>query len=267
MFLVVAAPARAGATKVTWPVFIQLKAAPHTTNHVKVIYYLRKGRTPDDGVFIHLVSDTAGMTTRVTEPPTCYPVGRGDPSQIALAGKAVVCPDGSAVGDFPPGLGEDFRAFLGDRDDSFDAQHSLGSFEVHAGSGKDRLYGNDQAAIEVDFDTNTVCGSFTEDELYGDSGNDRLYGRRGPDLLSGGSGNDRLYGGRAAIRHEMPGGRFYPGFASASGDNLRGGSGDDVLHADNHARDTWIDCGPGRDTAYVDKRDPKTKHCEKVKRR
>ncbi|MDQ3723238.1 MAG: hypothetical protein M3376_09280, partial [Actinomycetota bacterium] len=63
--------------------------------------------------------------------------------------------------------------------------------------------------------------------------------------LDGGAGNDRLTGG------------FDP-------DILRGGRGRDRLVAVDGARDI-LDCGPGRDTAIVDRKD-RVRNCERVER-
>lgn len=81
--------------------------------------------------------------------------------------------------------------------------------------------------------------------LYGQDGNDRLYGGPHDDVLDGGKGNDLLVAG---------GGH----------NQLSGGAGNDTIYATNHHRDT-IDCGPGRDTAYVDRKD-KVINCEHVQR-
>ena len=260
-----AAPAHAAPTKVSWPVFIKVQAAPHTKNDIRMSYDLVKDA--NGGSWVHGVYDSAGITTRVTEPPSCYPYARFFPGNSGLQGKVVICPDGSAVDEFPPGQGEDFRILLGDEADRFTADKSIGSFEVHAGSGNDRAYGNNEPTVEVDFEAGTGCGYFTEDELYGDRGNDRLYGRLGPDLLSGGPGNDYLRGGKEADPDLIPGSGYCPGFSSGRDDNLRGGSGNDVLWAADGDRDLLIDCGPGsRDKAVLDRQDPKPRGCETVKR-
>ncbi len=91
-----------------------------------------------------------------------------------------------------------------------------------------------------------LTGTAFNDVLIGLSGNDILKGLGGNDILKGGPGNDVLYGG--------------PGR-----DTLLGGAGQDTIRAQDHQRDT-IDCGPGRDTAYVDKVD-KVVNCEAVHRR
>jgi RTX calcium-binding nonapeptide repeat (4 copies) len=265
-----AAPAHAGPTKVSWPVFISVKAAPHTKNVIRPHY--GQVDPKDSGAWAHIIFDSAGITTRVTEPPSCYPIERLGPAPLGWGGKAVFCPDGSVV-DFGPGQGEDFRVSLGDRADWFDARedddpddisgitniHGAGSWEVHGGSGNDRLYGSNYATPVFDFDTGSVYYYFTEDELDGDRGNDRLYGDLGPDHLEGGPGNDRLNGGAKGEGDAHDTGRD---------DSLRGGSGNDVLWAADKDRDLLIDCGPGRhDKAFIDRQDPKPKRCETVVKR
>jgi len=94
---------------------------------------------------------------------------------------------------------------------------------------------------------NTVRGTGKKDKLRGTPGDDCLQGRGGPDKVSGLAGNDALRGGRGR-------------------DRLRGGEGRDVIRAARGSRDR-IDCGPGRDTAYVDASKDRWRHCEKVRRR
>jgi Ca2+-binding RTX toxin-like protein len=72
-----------------------------------------------------------------------------------------------------------------------------------------------------------------------------LEGRGGDDVLRGLGGNDRLVGGSGR-------------------DRLFGGAGNDRLLAHDSQRDV-VDCGPGRDTAIVDRKDVVT-GCEKVAR-
>jgi Ca2+-binding RTX toxin-like protein len=65
-------------------------------------------------------------------------------------------------------------------------------------------------------------------------------------VLFGGIGNDVLYGG-------------------AGSDRLYGGPGNDTLRARDGQRDV-VDCGPGRDIAYVDRID-RVSACERIVRR
>jgi Ca2+-binding RTX toxin-like protein len=89
-------------------------------------------------------------------------------------------------------------------------------------------------------------GTAGKDSYCGLTGSDRIFGRKGNDLLSGGPGDDRLDGG--------------PGR-----DLIYGGGENDVIVARDGKRDI-IDCGTGRDTAYVDRQDDLTS-CERVLRR
>ena len=81
--------------------------------------------------------------------------------------------------------------------------------------------------------------------LSGGPGNDRISGGPGNDRISGGPGNDRISGG--------PGNDF-----------ISGGPGNDTIHARDGHRDV-VDCGPGRDVAFVDPVDL-VRGCERVVR-
>ena len=98
----------------------------------------------------------------------------------------------------------------------------------------------------------TVSGTAGADSLTGTAGHDLLYGRGGNDRLDGGRGNDVLYGG--AGNDVLTGG--------AGRDRLYGGPGNDTLRAQDGFRDT-VDCGPGRDIAWVDRVD-RVSGCERV---
>jgi hypothetical protein len=89
----------------------------------------------------------------------------------------------------------------------------------------------------------TVLGTSGPDVLRGTKHPDKLYGRAGNDRLFGLQANDLLVGGPGA-------------------DVLVGGSGDDRLITRDGARDT-LRCGPGLDTAIIDRRD-RVISCEKV---
>jgi Ca2+-binding RTX toxin-like protein len=82
-----------------------------------------------------------------------------------------------------------------------------------------------------------------DDNASGGAGNDTLLGGPGNDTLTGGPGSDRLVGG--------------PGV-----DSLDGGTGDDTIDARDGTREVVV-CGPGRDTARVDRRD-RAVGCERV---
>jgi Ca2+-binding RTX toxin-like protein len=98
-----------------------------------------------------------------------------------------------------------------------------------------------------------------DDCLIGGPGNDRLNGGTGADKLTGGSGRDRLSGGAGNDR--LSGGSGNDVLVGGAGRNTySGGAGNDTIKAKNGQVDK-IDCGKGRDVAFVDRRD-KVKHCE-----
>ncbi len=80
-----------------------------------------------------------------------------------------------------------------------------------------------------------IRGLAGSDCLIGDGGSDRLLGGEGSDRLTGGAGADELAGGRGVNRYDA-------------------GSGNDIVRAANGRREL-VSCGPGRDRAWVDRRD------------
>jgi Ca2+-binding RTX toxin-like protein len=115
--------------------------------------------------------------------------------------------------------------------------NDYGITNVNGGVGADRL-----------------IGTLANDNLYGGVGADFLDGGRGQDVLSGGAGNDRLVSKKD----------------HSNQDTVSGDAGNDVIDT----RDTAVrggvkdivDCGAGRDSATVDKKDV-VKNCEHVTRR
>jgi hypothetical protein len=103
---------------------------------------------------------------------------------------------------------------------------------------------------------NMLRGTRFVDRLFGLAGSDRLFGLAGADTIDGGGGNDRLFGG--------PGGDRLVGRAGA--DLLDGGTGNDLVLARDRTRDV-VRCGPGRDSARVDRSDRVAGDCELVQRR
>jgi hypothetical protein len=91
-----------------------------------------------------------------------------------------------------------------------------------------------------------ISGDVGDDEIFGGGGGDGLVGGSGKDLIDGGDGNDELIGG-------------------PDKDRLIGGAGDDRIEARDGERDV-VKCGPGKDVAFVDKKD-EVKGCEKVRRK
>jgi Ca2+-binding RTX toxin-like protein len=122
----------------------------------------------------------------------------------------------------------------------------------------------------------TVFGNVWNDKLFGDAGNDSLYGVRGNDTLDGGAGNDLLSGDQIRFNYDklgFPAGRDVLR-GGAGNDRLAGGPGadsyfggagsDQIVDVTDNVRDI-VDCGPGRDTAWISRNDVAI-GCEKVLR-
>ena len=111
--------------------------------------------------------------------------------------------------------------------------------------------------------SNTLRGSSGSDRIVGLQGADRLFGRGGSDCLFGGLGNDRLEGG--AGDDQLEGGPGNDVLVGGVGrDTLSGGAGRDLVRARDGVRET-VRCGPGRDTAIIDRSD-RVSGCEVVRR-
>jgi hypothetical protein len=106
---------------------------------------------------------------------------------------------------------------------------------VFGGPGDDELRGFGDGTL--------IVGGPGDDKHLASFGDQIIQGGPGDDLISGGPGDDRAEGG--------------PGR-----DSLAGGYGDDTVWSFDPNRDT-VDCGPGRDRAYVSRNDRVT-GCEIV---
>jgi Ca2+-binding RTX toxin-like protein len=94
-----------------------------------------------------------------------------------------------------------------------------------------------------------MLGTRSEDNIQSRGGEDQIYGGRAGDLAVGGTGNDVVNGMKGR-------------------DRLAGGYGNDVIHTGglDGARDA-VNCGPGRDTVYRERRlDTVSDDCEEVRR-
>jgi Ca2+-binding RTX toxin-like protein len=87
-----------------------------------------------------------------------------------------------------------------------------------------------------------LIGTDRHDEIDGRGGSDVVRGRRGADALKGGAGRDRVAGGK--------------GF-----DHIYGGGGPDTIRVRDERPDT-IECGGGRDVAWVDRIEDGVYDCE-----
>jgi Ca2+-binding RTX toxin-like protein len=160
----------------------------------------------------------------------------------------------------------------------------------HLGDGTDRIgiSGRSGAQLVVDggpgdddLNGDRVDGGSGNDTLRGDSGvqsfnggpgRDQLLGQGGRDRLSGGSGDDSIQGqGRLSGGSGRDDIDTRPnGVSRKITSRLFGGSGSDIFHTGNHAKDI-VDCGKGKDfvsTGRVDggsdrKRDRFKRSCER----
>jgi ABC-2 type transport system ATP-binding protein len=97
--------------------------------------------------------------------------------------------------------------------------------------------------------------SACSNRIRGNKKRNKLRGTPEPDLIKGKRGNDRLkgLGGADCL------------LAGKGKDKLAGGEGDDVLRARGGGRDK-LNCGPGRDTAYLTRKQDKVSGCEVLRR-
>jgi Ca2+-binding RTX toxin-like protein len=99
-----------------------------------------------------------------------------------------------------------------------------------------------------------IVGTNGPDRLIGTSRHDVIDGRGGADLIRGRGGSDVLKGGTG--RDEIAGGEKF--------DRLLGGPGDDTIRARDRHADT-IECGAGRDVAWVDRIEDGVYDCKVVR--
>jgi hypothetical protein len=108
-----------------------------------------------------------------------------------------------------------------------------------------------------------LSGGRGNDCLDAGSGDDNLDGKIGKDKVDGGPGNDLVIGGKGNDKLRGRGGTDL--LSDGLGHNVfNAGGGADVVSARNSEPDK-INCGPGKDHAYVDAHD-KVRACETVVR-
>ena len=196
----------------------------------------------------------ADYTARYLTDPTddLRPNVRG----TALADTLVAVPAGQSANVrtlTPAGSPDGASVFnAGEGDDVIDG--SAGDDTVLGGDGDDTIRGGDgdDVSLEGENGEDSIWGGPGDDVLFGRTGDDVLFGEDGNDYVEGGRGDDRLSGGAGDDRL----------FGGIGRDRLRGGDGNDELSAYDGSADI-VDCGPGDDTAEVDRRD-KVIGCEHV---
>jgi hypothetical protein len=150
---------------------------------------------------------------------------------------------------------------------ALDQRDGARTIDLPGKSGAPGSDGTDIGSVEV-----VVCGNHSAALAQGSQASDELDGTDGPDLLIGGDGNDRLRGGAKGDCLAGGGGNDT---ASGNGgkdelrggpgrDTLRGNAGKDRLLAEGQGGDR-VNCGSGKDVAFVDSKDQVAANCEKVK--
>jgi len=122
---------------------------------------------------------------------------------------------------------------------------------IEGGEGNDRLFGESGSErIRGGPGDDLIDGGRAGDRLEGDEGEDRILGGPGNDHLYGRDDNDHLDGGPGA--DELDGENGNDVLVGGSGpDDFEGGPGDDSIRAADDSADR-VDCGPGKDTVYVE---------------
>jgi Ca2+-binding RTX toxin-like protein len=106
------------------------------------------------------------------------------------------------------------------------------------------------------------------DRISAGAGNDIVYGGRQGNRIDGGAGNDYLQGGPSGNRILGGSGDDHVYLRGTGRNEVRGGSGNDLIDAYALHSDITIDCGPGGDTVNIGfNRHVRLRNCETVNRR
>jgi Ca2+-binding RTX toxin-like protein len=108
-----------------------------------------------------------------------------------------------------------------------------------------------------------IDGDRGDDVIYGLAGNDRLFGGDGTNRVFGGDGNDFIKGRTG--NEMLDGGAGNDSITGHYGrDRIYGGPGDDNINAGDGTPD-FVDCGPGNDRVYADRKKDRLRGCEHVR--
>ncbi len=131
-----------------------------------------------------------------------------------------------------------------------DTINGMAGFDViRSGDGNDTAYGGDGH----DF----MRGGQGDDTQYGGPKGDIIFAERGVDVTYGGDGNDDLWAmAHADVERK----------AGEPADTLYGENGNDRFHVRDGEADT-VNCGPGFDKVFADRKDNVTADCEVVYRK
>jgi RTX calcium-binding nonapeptide repeat (4 copies) len=100
-----------------------------------------------------------------------------------------------------------------------------------------------------------------DDRISGGAGSDRIEGNGGNDVIAAGAGDNAVFGGSGNDTITAGAGRDLI-VGGPGRDTIAAGAGNDRIEARDGFRDV-IDCGPGTDTAEVDRLDV-VRNCEHV---
>ncbi len=109
---------------------------------------------------------------------------------------------------------------------------------------------------------NPCLGTSGPDRLKGTDAKNEIHGFPGPDYVAGKQRADELYGGPGQDEVRAGNGRDRV-FGRLGRDALYGGGGNDTMNSHDGYKDD-VNCGPGTDTANVDRRDRVNEDCENV---
>jgi Ca2+-binding RTX toxin-like protein len=107
---------------------------------------------------------------------------------------------------------------------------------------------------------NRIIGNAKPNHLVGTSAADFISGKGAFDRIAGKGGDDTLLGGPGGAK--MVGGPGRDEFNAINGEPV-GGQGRNVIKARDGTPDV-INCGPGKDVAYVDRVEDGVFNCERV---
>jgi Ca2+-binding RTX toxin-like protein len=171
---------------------------------------------------------------------------------LAVAAAAAL-PASAAVTEIPLGgtTGDYFEGTCG---------FGIGGKALQGDTANDRIAGSPESdLLRGGGGDDRVDGLEDDDCIFGQRGDDRLKGRVGDDRIRAGRGRDKVHGNDGDDDIRLQDG----------GDRVHAGNGDDHIKSQGRrARGHGVDrvnCGPGQDTAVVDRWDRVKRNCERVR--
>jgi Ca2+-binding RTX toxin-like protein len=127
----------------------------------------------------------------------------------------------------------------------------------------------------------TMTGNAERNNMSGKRGGDEMSALKGPDAIWGGIGDDRMFAGPGSdyvgdnkgsnLLSGGPGGDYLNAYHPPDSkpapafnvDRIKGGPGGDSIDATDGRKDL-VNCGPGRDSVYFDRRLDEVENCERL---